>query len=53
MTIPPQRALTRVEDLLTAGLAAADQAQALQEVAEAFRIRVSTEMQGALMKEVV
>lgn len=48
MTILPQRALTRVEDLLATGLAAADQAQALQQVAEAFRIRISPEMHGAI-----
>ena len=48
MTILPQRALTRVEDLVAVGLAPADQADALQQVAKAFRIRLSTEMQAAL-----
>lgn len=48
MTILPQRALTGVDDLIAAGLAPADQADALQQVAEAFRIRVSPEMQAAL-----
>ena len=50
MTILPQRALTRVEDLVTAGLATADQTAGLQQVAEAFRIRVSAEMQAAIMQ---
>ena len=50
MTILPQRALTRVEDLIEAGLAPADQANALQQVAEAFRIRVSPEMQAAMIR---
>ena len=49
MTILPQRALTRVEDLIEAGLAPADRADALQQVAEAFRIRVSPEMQAAMI----
>ncbi|MES2434545.1 MAG: lysine-2,3-aminomutase-like protein [Pseudomonadota bacterium] len=48
MTILPQRALTRVEDLVAAGLAPADHTDALQQVAEAFRIRVSTEMHSAI-----
>lgn len=49
MTILPQRALTRVEDLIEAGLAPADRADGLQQVAEAFRIRVSPEMQAAMI----
>lgn len=49
MTILPQRALTRVEDLIEAGLAPADRADGLQQVAEAFRIRVSPEMQAAMV----
>ena len=49
MTILPQRALTRVEDLIEAGLVPADRADGLQQVAEAFRIRVSPEMQAAMI----
>lgn len=48
MTILPQRALTRVEDLMEAGLAPADQTDALHKVAEAFRIRLSPEMHSAI-----
>lgn len=48
MTILQQRALTCVDDLLEAGLALADQTAALQQVAAAFRIRVSPEMQAAM-----
>ena len=48
MTILPRRALTRVDDLIESGLAPADQANALLQVAEAFRIRLSAEMHSAI-----
>ena len=44
---PAPRALTSVDDLVTAGLAAQPTA-ALAQVAEAFRIRVSSEMRAAI-----
>jgi lysine 2,3-aminomutase len=43
--MPP---LTRVDQLLDAGLAQPEKAAALVTVAEAFRIRISPEMQGAI-----
>ena len=48
MTVEPApRALTCVDDLVTAGLVPASTA-ALEKVAEAFRIRLSSEMQAAI-----